>query len=220
MSQPHKLAVIVPYRDRAEHLEAFLPHVQSYLDRQRVPFHLVIVEQEAGKPFNKGILLNAGYRAATTDCDYFVFHDVDQLPLEVNYEYDDGPTHLAAAVSQFNFRLPYEALFGGAVMFTRSAFERVNGYSNSYWGWGGEDDDMLRRCGYAGLAVQRQLPGTFQSLDHDRPRDPELYARNVHRLREMWAGRVDWRCDGLTSCRYRVLGTETTANQTWMKLSL
>ena len=28
---------------------------------------------------------------------------------------------------------------------TPSQFEQVNGYSNQFWGWGGEDDDMGHR---------------------------------------------------------------------------
>ncbi len=30
-------------------------------------------------------------------------------------------------------------------MFPSSTFKRVNGYSNEYWGWGFEDDDLLLR---------------------------------------------------------------------------
>jgi hypothetical protein len=24
--------------------------------------------------------------------------------------------------------------------------QAINGYPNNYWGWGGEDDEMMRRC--------------------------------------------------------------------------
>jgi len=43
------------------------------------------------------------------------------------------------------YRLPYQRRFGGATSFRPDVFELVNGYSNEFYGWGGEDDDMLRR---------------------------------------------------------------------------
>jgi len=42
-------------------------------------------------------------------------------------------------------RLIYWKMFGGATAFTRRQFEASNGYSNEYYGWGGEDDDMEKR---------------------------------------------------------------------------
>lgn len=43
------------------------------------------------------------------------------------------------------FRLPYEDIFGGVSAMTLEQFTKVNGFSNKYWGWGGEDDDMFYR---------------------------------------------------------------------------
>jgi len=34
---------------------------------------------------------------------------------------------------------------GGALLVSAAAFTAVNGYSNGYWGWGGEDDDFCLR---------------------------------------------------------------------------
>lgn len=35
-----------------------------------------------------------------------------------------------------NFSLPYEGLVGGVLALREEHFEKANGYSNSYWGWG------------------------------------------------------------------------------------
>ena len=43
------------------------------------------------------------------------------------------------------FRVPYQDIFGGATAFTRQHFRLVNGFSNQYYGWGGEDDDIFKR---------------------------------------------------------------------------
>ena len=42
-------------------------------------------------------------------------------------------------------RLPYSQIFGGVAAFTRAQFVQNNGYSNKYYMWGGEDDDMYSR---------------------------------------------------------------------------
>ena len=48
--------------------------------------------------------------------------------------------------STFVFRrLLYGTLVGGVLGMRRRHFQKVNGYSNMYWGWGGEDDDMYKR---------------------------------------------------------------------------
>ena len=53
--------------------------------------------------------------------------------------------HYSGYINKFQYKLPYADIFGGITAFTADQFENVNGYSNEYWGWGGEDDDLYRR---------------------------------------------------------------------------
>lgn len=216
----HKLAIVVPYRNRREHLEMFLPHIKKYLGGQNVLHKIYIIEQEEGKAFNRAKLLNIGFLEADNDCDYFVFHDVDMIPQNVDYGYQELPTHLAAAASQFNYGLPYDGYFGGVTMFSRKSFLKVNGYSNEYWGWGAEDDDILYRCHLADLKVQRQSPGILKSLTHDRIIDEKEYYKNIDRIREMWSKKLDWENEGINSCKYSVVERNETPERTLIKVSI
>jgi hypothetical protein len=107
------------------------------------------VEQDDEKSFNRGKLLNIGtIYAKKLGCDYVVFHDLDMLPEEVDYSYSDVPLHLATnLIGTKDFkRIVFDQYFGGVTLFPIKTFEEINGYSNNYWGWGYEDDDLLYRC--------------------------------------------------------------------------
>ena len=55
----------------------------------------------------------------------------------------------------FHLRIFYPQHFGGITGFTRNQMKAVNGYSNVYWGWGSEDDDMYKRVRYHGYQITR-----------------------------------------------------------------
>jgi hypothetical protein len=136
-----KLGVIVPYRDRHSHLIFFQKQIAEYLSHCKIPFELIIVEQCDTKPFNRGKLLNIGFiEAEKRGCDYVVFHDVDMLPIDVDYSYSDIPIHLATNIAN------NPTYFGGVTIFPNKLFKDINGFPNEYWGWGFEDDELLRRC--------------------------------------------------------------------------
>jgi len=136
-----KLGIIVPYRDRYDQLISFKSSISSYLKSKNIDFELIIVEQDDAKLFNRGKLLNIGFKQAIKlKCDYVVFHDVDMLPIEVDYSYSYTPLLLATQ------RASFDEFFSSVILFPIEHFEKINGYSNEYWGWGFEDDDLLFRC--------------------------------------------------------------------------
>ena len=77
-----KVAIIVPYRDRPEHLRIFLHHLHPVLQRQQLDYRIIVVEQSPEEDFNRAALLNIGFTEAMKYDDYvcLVMHDVDLLP--------------------------------------------------------------------------------------------------------------------------------------------
>jgi hypothetical protein len=142
-----KLGIIVPYRDRYEQLLQFKAHIKEYLKDKDIKYELIIVEQDDAQLFNRGKLLNVGFKyAKRLKCDYVVFHDVDMLPVDVDYSWSDVPIHMATNFIPDDTRTIFDEYFGGVTMFDEWTFQTINGYSNEYWGWGFEDDDLLYRC--------------------------------------------------------------------------
>jgi len=145
-----KLGVIVPYRNRYEQLQIFKARISEYLEKKGIPFELIIVEQDDAKLFNRGMLLNIGFKyAKKMGCRYVVFHDVDLIPYDADYSYSEYPVHLAKNVFESETgkkKESFDQYFGGVTIFPEREFRRINGYSNKYWGWGFEDDDLFLRC--------------------------------------------------------------------------
>ena len=178
-----KLSIVVPYRKREEHLKQFVPYMEEFLGKEGIPFHIYIIHQADDKPFNRAKLLNVGFKESEV-FDYFAFHDVDMLPVDSDYSYVDCPTHLAAKAEQFGWRLPYDGDFGGVTLFDKESFIKINGYSNDYWGWGAEDDDVLLRCSIMGVSASRKDCG-YRSLSHDRSIPQDLYDKNLEKFRDL-----------------------------------
>lgn len=155
-----KLGVIIPYRNREDSLYRLIPYLFDYLTERDFDFKIYVIEQSNEKEFNRGKLLNIGYMIAENEVDYIVFNNVDLLPVDVDYYYWDQPIHLS------NESSPSDN-YGGTIMFPKEAFRKVNGYSNLFYNWGGEDDDMLNRIKVVEIPVLKK-PSSLIAMDHDR----------------------------------------------------
>ena len=150
-----KLGVCVPYRNREAHLKEFVPRVGEYLDSKGIEYCMYFGHQTDDKLFNRGAMKNIAAEQAFKDgCDYIVWHDIDMVPEEgCDYSFPkEKPRHIATQISQMDYELKYEEYFGGAILFSKEQVERTNGYSNDYWDWGMEDDDLFWRCVLEGYA--------------------------------------------------------------------
>lgn len=156
----HKLGICIPYRNRKEHLELLVPHLTNLLTKQGIDHKFYVGHQVDDKLFNRGVMKNIAAKYAFDEgCDYIAWHDVDMLPNpDCDYSYPtEHPIHIATKLSKYNYGLGYDQYFGGVILFTKEQVEKTNGYSNDYWDWGQEDDDLFWRCYYEGYTTGKVL---------------------------------------------------------------
>jgi glycoprotein 2-beta-D-xylosyltransferase len=228
----HKLCLIVPFRDsssrtsqaqnRTENLMGFIPSISDHLHSVgNTNFEILVIEQQDDEIlFNKGALFNIGAemnRQMKHGCDYYILHDVDQLPeSKLNtyaYPSSDYPVHLCVATSAKDYRVAYSTMVGGVLAITADQYARVNGYSNEYWGWGQEDDDFFYRLSGVFGKVERLSPaiGRYTALQHDRVKDLDvtsIFRRGTVRLKEMAARKLNIQSEGLNTVKFEKIKSE------------
>ncbi|KAI0216016.1 Beta-1,4-N-acetylgalactosaminyltransferase bre-4, partial [Lamellibrachia satsuma] len=145
----HHVAIVIPYRQREEHLKMLLNNMHAFLQRQQLDYGIYIVDQALPTRFNRAMLMNVGYAEASKQANYscYIFHDVDLLPEDDRnlYSCPEQPRHMSVSIDKHDYRLKYFTLFGGVGAFRTEHFRLINGFSNKFFGWGGEDDDLYHR---------------------------------------------------------------------------
>ncbi|XP_013110350.2 beta-1,4-N-acetylgalactosaminyltransferase bre-4 isoform X1 [Stomoxys calcitrans] len=216
----HHVAIVVPFRDRYAHLSIFLRNIHKFLMQQRIAYRIFIIEQTNGKPFNRAALMNIGFLEAMKlfKWDCFIFHDVDLLPLDNRnlYNCPRQPRHMSVAIDKFNYKLPYRTIFGGVSAMTRQHFLAVNGFSNSYFGWGGEDDDMSNRLRNANLFIARYPINIarYTMLKHQKEKaNPKRYENLVNGINKS-------SMDGLNSIKYDIYSYKSYPTFSWFYAEL
>jgi hypothetical protein len=171
--------IVIPFRQRESFLPNILSRLHPLLRKQKIRYHIFIIDQIDNKPFNRAKLLNVGavesskYLPDDILYDYntlndalnnicYIFHDIDLIPTNDMTPYDcssnKNPRHLSVFVDTHNSKCVYSEIYGGVTSMTMNQMIDVNGYSNLYWGWGGEDDDMSARIrNGAGLKISRPV---------------------------------------------------------------
>uniref|UniRef100_A0A8D2GMR0 Beta-1,4-galactosyltransferase n=1 Tax=Urocitellus parryii TaxID=9999 RepID=A0A8D2GMR0_UROPR len=178
-----KVAILIPFRNRHEHLPVLLRHLIPMLQRQRLQFAFYVVEQVGTQPFNRAMLFNVGFREAMKDLDWdcLIFHDVDHIPESDRNYYGCGqmPRHFATKLDKYMYLLPYTEFFGGVSGLTVEQFRKINGFPNAFWGWGGEDDDLWNRVQNAGYSVSRPEgdTGKYKSIPHHHRGEVQFLGR-------------------------------------------
>jgi len=93
-----RLAIIICYRNREQHLKMFLDNIHPFLQKQQLDYTIFVVNQNGNDQFNRALLFNVGYLEAMKlySYDCFIFHDVDLLPEDLRnfYKCGEKPRHM------------------------------------------------------------------------------------------------------------------------------
>ncbi|KAL7578971.1 hypothetical protein ACA910_019018 [Epithemia clementina (nom. ined.)] len=177
----HKHAIILPYRDRAFHLERFVEYTSRYLKYHYQPpgdgdqignqydtskfdhhFALYIVEQDDDELFNRALLTNAGLDHVAPETECVIQHDVDIVPAfysPIPYHRCPMPVHLAARAEPKTFKPMHQAHLGVVVSMHQQHWASINGMDSLMQGWGAEDDELFVRLYFLGLVNCSYWPG-------------------------------------------------------------
>ena len=228
-----KLEVIVPYRDRQEELEKFIPGICEFLTYHNIDFHITVVNQLLAAQFNRGKLLNVGFLETHQDSDYSVFHDVDVYPVIYNgepvsgYELMDvdgvsvewhGTPNYHYHQGAWSILNPGKRSAGTICKIDNITYSAVNGHSNMFWGWGYEDNDLfyrlvpyLRKEYSADFFKQGKRPSPYYWAHfHELRSNTGYVGAPEHTYNRSIANKIFkdskyyYTHDGLSSCNYRV----------------
>ncbi len=153
--------IVIPFRNRHAHLRQWLHDMHRVLPRRAIR---VVVEQCDNQKFNRGALLNVGFeRAVQLGARRVIFHDVDLVPTRdlARMYFDRWPSpvvHFGARFARYNNSEHY---FGGVVGYDVDYFP---GFSNKFYGWGGEDDSLYRRT--CKNLISRPQIGEYRDLEN------------------------------------------------------
>lgn len=146
------LNIIIPVRYREKDLKEYLENMVPILEEQNINYKIFIIEQSHNKKlFNKAKINNIGFIESSKNNNFnrFLFNDVDNFPLKkkfIDFKMDIRGVHHFFGQSH---------CLGGIILFDKKTFSKVNGFSNEYYGWGGEDVDLEKRCSLNKIVINR-----------------------------------------------------------------
>ena len=119
----HRVAIVIPYRNREMQLRIFLNFIHPFLQKQQLNYQIFLVEPVRERKiriselvfffkminltFNRALLFNIGFHEALKHYAWecFIFHDVDLIPEDDRniYSCPPEPRHMSVAVNTLNY---------------------------------------------------------------------------------------------------------------------
>ena len=213
-SQSNKSIIIVPFRDdgtqnRSEQLQKFLDHYKN------IPI-LVIEQSKDHKKFNRGSLLNIGYDYCLHYLSHittFLFHDVDILMTQDiidKYYVEDGRglMHLGSLIQSDKYSTS-STFLGRVLRVSKQVMQDINGFPNTFYGWGGEDDALWSRIHMPLHRPNEPKEGIELSTVNDIFTSKSDELKEKYKIERILADQLQWKIDGVNSLQYSVVEHKT-----------
>ena len=154
--------IIIPFRDREEHLKYFIENTAEIIKKNLPNTKIIVIEQNNGKLFNRGILLNIGFNEYKNKTQYFFTHDIDINPsLEIVKN-----IYTKKDIKVFRIKSAHSSSLGGIVKIEHDTIFNINGFPNYIWGWGIEDRALYFRCYIRNVNIINNNQKNFKILNH------------------------------------------------------
>jgi len=217
-----KVAIICCYRNTQDNErrreKKYFVKVMTRILRPYCDATIYIIEQSKdGNRFNIGKLKNIGFKIASSEDDYehYIFSDIDMIPnydLINYYAYSyKHPLSLAMFGTRYT-KNKAEPFIGGVASFTKEVFEKINGFPNNFWGWGGEDRSVLIRIVANKFKLLHPKKGKIIDIEESKShisigieQKMENLEKESRRYEKMYYDLQDWDKNGLNSLVYKVL---------------
>lgn len=222
-----KAGIIIAFRDtangeRSRELAELRDKIMEICGEYNQDYHIYVIVQDDNQLFNKGSLMNIGVNLVQNECDYFIFHDVDNIPVgggnvyrpreytgnicgKINgIQYGDGDDH-----------------FGDVIFIKKEDFYAINGVSNYFWGWGFEITATPIKLTRKGIPFRRG-DGEFKTLVHDTKHRWHGNPNIVNNVIVYWMIDLimDPSFDGVSTVDYQISKTEDFGDMSMIYVKL
>ena len=99
------------------------------------------------------------------------------------------------------------------VAINKDHFEKINGYPNNFWGWGGEDEDLKLRILKNKICTTRPTIGKYLELEHELTQNYKEFTFE-YQIETIYSDIKDnkWKQNGIRDLDYEILGKKTINN--------
>tara|TARA_X000000950_G_scaffold261909_1_gene332635 strand:+ start:134 stop:805 length:672 start_codon:yes stop_codon:yes gene_type:complete len=174
--------IAIPFRNRDEHLEYFIKNTVPLIKKHMPNTIVVVVEQNEGKQFNRGAILNVAFKEYQNKTNYFFTHDVDMNPSQ-NVVKD---IYTKENIEVFRVKRVHDQSLGGIVKIKHDTIFDINGFPNNIWGWGIEDRALYHRCRIKNVDIKMNYNHSFKIMPHASNHQKYTGAKEKHS--RIWNG--------------------------------